>query len=183
MIGLVTVLDLTLLLVLLRPSLTFLVCLFLREVVHTPGEDDDLLSHIVDIVLGGDIVSAHCKSTCESISDDGIPCTTYMDRSGRVGGSVFDIDPDALLGPGTILTIGVQDVLDGTLDEHAVVHLEVEISVHWSYGYDGPSDLDPGCDLLCDHRRGLPKGLGHLEAGDCKVCSVCRGNLGLECDV
>ena len=165
---------------LLGPSVTFLVGLLLGEVVDSPGEDDDLLSDIVDVVLGTDIVTAHGKRTCKSISYNGISGTSDMDGTGWICGGVLHIHPNTFLRPGPIFVIRIEDALDGTFDESLLIHLEVEVSVHSGYGSDHADGYDLRCDLLRYHRRCLPKDLGHLEAWDREIGGIVRRDFGLE---
>ena len=151
--------------------------LLVGDVHDPPGEDDDLLSDVVDIVLGGDLVAAPPQAPRQRVPDDGVPGTTHVDGAGGVGGGVLHVHPEPGCGGGAVAGPAPQDLVEHALDHGRGVDGEVQIAVDGADRCDEPGRLYPGCQVLRDGCRGLPEGLGHREAGHGEIRPLDGGQL------
>ena len=54
------------------------------DVLQPPGQQHDLLADVVDIVLGGDVVTVGAHASGQRVADDGVAGPADVDRAGRV---------------------------------------------------------------------------------------------------
>ena len=73
-------------------SLQDFIDLLQRQVIHRPRQNPDLLTHIVDIILGTHLISRQAIKSDQSITDDGIACPADMEWAVRISRGMFNQD-------------------------------------------------------------------------------------------
>ena len=61
--------------------------------MHRPCERIDLRSGVVDVIFLGDAEPRRLEQPSETVADDGAAAMPHVERTGRIGRDIFDVDP------------------------------------------------------------------------------------------